>query len=96
MKADWCGAVYLTAESRLWFHYSCSLDTAALDPFLRDLVILLMQRRCVLSTVSTAMYATSIYDITTGSVYNFNDLPCPLFSVMSNKWYKPGPYLAKL
>ena len=44
-----------------------------------------------LSTVATAMYAARQKGITTGSVYNFNDLPCPPMSVMSSQWYKPEP-----
>ena len=44
-----------------------------------------------LSTVATAMYASEISGITTGSVYNFNDLPYPPINVMSSQWYKPEP-----
>ena len=42
-----------------------------------------------LSTVATAMYAAINSDTTSGSVYNFNDLPCPPMSVMWSQWYKP-------
>ena len=44
-----------------------------------------------LSTVATAMYFAIISDVTPGSVYNFNDLPCPPMSVMWSQWYKPEP-----
>ena len=44
-----------------------------------------------LSTVATAMYSALEYAVTPGSVYNFNDLPCPPMSVMSSQWYKPEP-----
>ena len=44
-----------------------------------------------LSTIATAMFAAQQNHITTGSVYNFNDLPCPPMSVMSSQWYKPEP-----
>ena len=44
-----------------------------------------------LSTVATAMYAALDYATTSGSVYNFDDLPCPPMSVMWSQWYKPEP-----
>ena len=44
-----------------------------------------------LSTVATAMYAALEESITPGSVYDFNDLPCPPTSVMWSQWYKPEP-----
>ena len=44
-----------------------------------------------LSTVATAMYAALEHAVTLGSVYNFNDLPCPPMSVMWSQWYKPEP-----
>ena len=44
-----------------------------------------------LSTVATAMYPAIESGITSGSVYNFDNLPCPPMSVMSSQWYKPEP-----
>ena len=44
-----------------------------------------------LSTIATAMYAAQQNGVTTGSVYNFDDLPCPPMSIMSSQWYKPEP-----
>ena len=37
------------------------------------------------------MYAALYQGTTPGSIYNFNDLPCPPMSVMWNQWYKPEP-----
>ena len=44
-----------------------------------------------LSTVATAMYPAVQSAITPGSVYNFDNLPCPPMSVMWSQWYKPEP-----
>ena len=44
-----------------------------------------------LSTVATAMYPVLESAITPGSVYNFDNLPCPPMSVMWSQWYKPEP-----
>ena len=44
-----------------------------------------------LSTVATAMYPALQYATTPGSVYNFDDLPCPPMSIMWSQWYKPEP-----
>ena len=44
-----------------------------------------------LSTVATAMYPVLQSTITPGSVYNFDNLPCPPMSVMWSQWYKPEP-----
>ena len=44
-----------------------------------------------LSTVATAMYPALESTITPGSVYNFDNLPCPPMSVMWSQWYKPEP-----
>ncbi|KAM0794421.1 hypothetical protein BDR22DRAFT_875835 [Usnea florida] len=44
-----------------------------------------------LSTVATAMYPALESAMTPGSVYNFDNLPCPPMSVMWSQWYKPEP-----
>ena len=44
-----------------------------------------------LSTVATAMYPVIESAIYPGSVYNFDNLPCPPMSVMWSQWYKPEP-----
>ena len=44
-----------------------------------------------LLTVATAMYLALESAMTPGSVYNFDNLPCPPMSVMWSQWYKPEP-----